>query len=75
MASSVWSGASLNADTVLLEKRALSTIFIGVTPNATTPDPSSIIGIPPVYFAETVWQPVCRAPGDLGPIPRHLLTQ
>lgn len=55
MASSVWSGASLNADTVLREKRALSTIFIDVTPNATTPDPSSAIGIPPVYFVKTVW--------------------
>ena len=54
MASSVWFEASLNADTVLLEKRALSTIFIDVTPNATTPDPSSTIGIPPFYFAKTV---------------------
>lgn len=74
IASCVWRGATLNAHTDLLERRAFSTILVSVTPNPTAPAPTTSIAIPPVQIAVPISQPNCRAQANLGSVPQNLTT-
>ena len=70
MASYVWSGATLNFDTDLLERRASSAVLLNTT---TDSYPTTSIALPPVQLAKPVSQPSCRTL-KLGPIPQNLST-
>lgn len=72
IASCLLSGITSNAYSELLERRALSTILVHVTPNSTTSTPTSSITIPTVQIAQPESQPRCRAQANLDPIPQNL---
>lgn len=72
IASCVWRGATLNAHTDLLERRAFSTVLVSVTANPTAPAPTTSIAIPPVQIAVPISQPMCRAQANLGSVPQNL---
>lgn len=72
IASYVWSGATSDGCTDLLERRTFSTILFNVTPNSTVSTPTSSIAIPPVQITYPISQPVCRTQRNLGLIPQDL---